>query len=48
LVIIIAVSAGEVSGKVSEFMERRMQAETARRMTDSEKGGDLTQKKSVE
>jgi ribose/xylose/arabinose/galactoside ABC-type transport system permease subunit len=48
LVIIIAVSAGEVSAKVSEFMARRTQAETARKMTDSDKGGDLAQKRMVE
>lgn len=48
VVIIIAVSAGEVSAKVSEFMARRTQAEAARRMTDADKGGDPAQKRMVE
>jgi ribose/xylose/arabinose/galactoside ABC-type transport system permease subunit len=48
IVIIVAVSASEVSAKVSEFMTRRTQAETARRMTESDKGGEPAQKRMVE
>ena len=47
LVIIIAVSAGEVSAKVSDFMARRTQAETARRMSTGDKGGDQKQSRAV-
>jgi len=40
VVIIIAVSAGEVSAKVSEFMERRTRAHAVQRMAAGDKGGE--------
>jgi len=47
VVIIIAVSAGEVSAKISDLMARRTQAETARRKTAGDEGGDQRQSRAV-